>query len=234
MRFWEIDFSRGIAIILMVIFHFLWDLNYFEFTNLELYSGVIGIFQKIIPLLFLLVVGISLTLNYNRNKQKYEIKFIKQGGLIFGAGLLITIFTLLAFPKQPILFGILHLIGASIILSIFFIKKKYFALITGALIISSTFIFKISTITFPELFWLGFKPIPTLDIYPIFPWFGVVLIGIFLGHQFYENGKAKIIFQKPKLKIINFIELLGKNALLIYFLHQPILFAIFFLITNLT
>jgi len=234
MRFWEIDFSRGIAIILMVIFHFLWDLNYFEFTNFKLYSGAIGVFQKTIPLLFLLVVGISLTINYNRNKQNYLSKFIKQGALVFGAGLLITIFTLLVFPKQPVLFGILHLIGTSIILSIFFIKKKYFSLITGTLIIISTFIFEISTINLPELFWLGFKPIPTLDIYPIFPWFGIVLIGIFLGHQFYENGQSKIIVPKPKLKIINLIELLGKNALLIYFLHQPILFAIFFLITNLS
>ena len=52
-RLWEIDFFRGIAISMMVWFHFLWDLNYFEIINVSLYSGFWGLFQKATAGLFL-------------------------------------------------------------------------------------------------------------------------------------------------------------------------------------
>ena len=51
-RFWEIDFARGLAVIGMIIFHALWQLNYFGYTTLSLYSGWLGLFQKIIAITF--------------------------------------------------------------------------------------------------------------------------------------------------------------------------------------
>ena len=39
-RFWEIDFLRGIAVILMIIFHFLYDLKHISSKKHREYTGV--------------------------------------------------------------------------------------------------------------------------------------------------------------------------------------------------
>src|SRR3989344_3851006 len=52
-RFWEIDFFRGLAVFLMIIYHFIFDLKYF---NLNLFLGILVlIFNKFIS---------SISLNY--------------------------------------------------------------------------------------------------------------------------------------------------------------------------
>lgn len=227
-RFWELDFLRGIAIIMMVIFHLLWDLNYFNFIEISLFTGNWAYFQRITAGLFLFVAGIVLTVSYNRHKEIFVEKFLKRGLLIFGAGLVITALTLIAIPKQFIYFGILHLIGVSVILSIPFIQKKKFNLILGiSLILLGTFV-NLFALRIPFMVWLGIDmPTQTLDFFPVIPWFGVVLLGIFVGNSVYEKGIPRFKFVKPFNT--NALEFLGKNSLLIYFLHQPILFSIVYL-----
>ncbi len=58
-RLWLLDFLRGIAVLMMIIFHTLLYIDYFEITSIELYSGFIGRFQMMIPVLFLGVSGAS-------------------------------------------------------------------------------------------------------------------------------------------------------------------------------
>jgi uncharacterized membrane protein len=83
------------------------------------------------------------------------------------------------------------------------------------------------------LLWLGFVPYNfyTLDYFPIFPWFGLVLIGIFLGNKFYQDGKRG--FKLPDLSgsfIVDLLGTLGRNSLAIYLVHQPIIVATLFLL----
>ena len=113
-RFWELDVLRGIAVVMMIVFHFLWDLNYFGIIQQPLYVGFWGIFQKITAISFLLLVGICLTISYNNavaEKIDYKMKFLKRGARIFGLGLLITLMTFIFVPQGTIIFGVLHLIG---------------------------------------------------------------------------------------------------------------------------
>lgn len=231
-RFWELDFLRGIAIIMMVIFHLLWDLNYFNFLEISLYTGFWGYFQKATAGLFLFLVGVVLTISYNRRKENSVQKFLKRGLLVFGAGLILTIFTLIAFPEQFIYFGILHLIGVSIILSIPLINRKYLNLVVGLIIISLGTFVNLFSLKVPYMVWLGLDmPTQTLDFFPVIPWFGVVLLGLFAGNMLYENGARKIEIQKEEPKNLGFIGFLGKNSLLIYFIHQPILFTMIYIIS---
>src|SRR3989344_2231938 len=164
-RFWAIDFARGLAVIGMIIFHALWQLNYFSYTTLSLYSGWLGLFQKTIAITFLLLAGIGLTLSANR-RDDYNSWFVKRGLFIFGLGMLITTFTFLFFREGLIFFGVLHLIGASIIL------------------------------------------------------------GIAFGNVLYKNGKRI----RELNNYDNVISKLGKYSLLIYFIHQPILFGLLMLL----
>ncbi len=65
-RFWEIDFLRGIAIIMMVSYHFTFDLNFFGIDSINIYSGFLWIFPRIVASMFIFLVGLSLYLSYTR------------------------------------------------------------------------------------------------------------------------------------------------------------------------
>lgn len=212
----------------MVVFHLFWDLNYFNFLQISLYNGFFGLLQKSAAGLFLFLVGICLTLSYNKRKETFRMHFFKRGVKVFSAGLLITLFTLIFFSKQFIFFGVLHLISFSIILSIPLIKRKKFNLLLATAIILLSFLLTNFPLQFPFLVFLWHNfPIITLDYFPIIPWFSVILLGIVAGNHFYAEGKQK--FKIKKINSLNFMNFLGKHSLLIYFLHQPILISIILL-----
>jgi len=234
MRFWEIDFARGIAIIMMVIFHFLWTLIYFDLLTLSLYAGFWGYFQKVTAGLFIFLVGVVLTISYNRNKKNYEQRFLRRGMIVFGGGLLVTLVTLIFFPRVFIYFGILHFIGVSILLSIPLITKKYFNLILGIALLLLQANFNLFSLEIPYTIWLGLEtPFATIDFFPIIPWFAAVLFGIFVGNTLYANGARKFRIGEYKSRASDFMQLLGRNSLLIYFVHQPVLFTTIFILTQL-
>lgn len=231
-RFWEIDFLRGVAILMMVTFHFLWDLNYFGYSNINLSSGLGRIFQVSTASLFLFLAGVSTYLSSERKKSSFGI-YLKRGMKIFSFGFFITIVTYILYPSEYIIFGILHLIGVSIIFSYFFIKFRYLNLFFGFIFILIGFILNNYLFNFSFLLPLGFVPYSygALDYYPIFPWFGVVLFGIFFSKIFYKNNERLFAFNfSNNLMIFKIIENMGKKSLLIYLVHQPMLFLYFYII----
>ena len=68
----------------------------------------------------------------------------------------------------------------------------------------------------PALFW-------TVDYTPLFPWFGLVLIGMALGEYFYPGGERR--FSPPALPeyIRAPLAFLGQHSLVIYLVHQPVI-----------
>ena len=239
-RFWEIDLLRGIAVILMIVFHFLYDLDYLNVYELDLYSGYLLIFVHLIGTVFFLLVGISLTLSYSRvkdilTKKELKIKYIKRGLKIFGLGLLITLVTWIYLNEGFVVFGVLHCIGVSIILAYIFIHFRIINLLFGCVLILIGIILKHFSFNFQYLVWLGFKPnqFYSVDYFPLLPWFGVVLIGIFLGNMLYQENKRMFKLSNfSELKIIKFFCFLGTHSLIIYFLNQPILLSIIYLFLN--
>jgi len=232
-RFFELDFLRGIAIIMMIIFHFLWDLNYFKITNFTLYAGFFGLFQRITASLFIFLVGICLTISYERalaSKEDYKFHFLRRGLKVLGYGLLITIFTSFVFPDSFIYFGILHFIGLSIILSIFFIKLKGQNLWLAILLILIYPLVKPITLSFPYLLflWPNYY-LQTFDYFPLLEWFPVFLLGLFFGQKFYPNGNRRIKLDFSKFAFLNTLNFLGKHSLFIYFIHQLILISMILL-----
>ena len=230
-RFWEIDFFRGIAIILMIFYHIFFDIYFFDLVNFDIHTLSFELFLYPIGTIFLLLVGISLTLSYNRSKievSKKQLikKFFLRGFKVFLLGLIITIVTFFILGDRFIIFGVLHCIGLSIIFSIPFIRYRFSNLFLGLIFVLFGIILKNYTFDFSYLLVFGFRPVnfSTVDFFPIFPWFGVVLIGISLGNFLYPSYKRR--FNIPDLsnfKPVKFLGFLGKNSLLIYFLHQPII-----------
>jgi uncharacterized membrane protein len=240
-RFWEIDTLRGIAILMMITYHFIFDLNYFRFTSTNLNSLPVLLFLYPVSTSFLLLVGISLTLSYSRvkhtlTKNQLKVKYFKRGSSIFGLGLLITLVTWVYPHNGFIIFGVLHCIGLSILLAYPFIRARLSALLIGLLCIGIGVVLRISvTVNFPWLLWLGFVPTQfyTLDYFPLLPWFGVVLIGIFLGNSLYQNNTRSFRLKNHSRFIIaRLLCFLGRHSLIIYLLHQLIIVGILYLFSR--
>jgi uncharacterized membrane protein len=64
-------------------------------------------------------------------------------------------------------------------------------------------------------------PTYTVDLVSFFPWIGVVLIGVFVMHReiFHIRFNVNVISNK--------LVYLGQHSLIIYLIHQPILYAAF-------
>ncbi len=237
-RFWEIDFLRGVAMVMMVIFHSLYFLNYFTGYNFSLTLGFWHIFQTIIATIFLFLVGVSLTINYSRAERIYStkrlfLKYLKRGLIIFSLGLFITLMTRIFLGENFVRFGILHLIGVSIVLAYPFLKKLHFwNLWIGIVFVALGIYLKSITFDFSWLFWLLFIKTHyyhTVDYFPLLPWFGIVLIGLFFGRVFYPNYIRRFTLADiSNFPIIKSFCFLGRHSLVIYFLHQPILIGILY------
>ena len=232
-RFWEIDFLRGVAIFMMVIFHFVWDLNYFYNIDINFHFGFWKIFQILTASLFIFLVGVSSYLSSQKNNVNFVL-FFKRGLKVFSFGLLISVVTRILFPSEYIIFGILHFIGVAIIISYFFLNLKYLNLFFGFLFIIVGGIIKTNYFTSVYLIPFGFIPnnFSSLDYFPVFPWFGIVLFGIFWAQLFYKDNERLFVFN---FKNNNFLSkktsYIGRKSLIIYLLHQPILFLLFFIST---
>jgi uncharacterized membrane protein len=229
-RFWELDLIRGLAVVMMIIFHVLFDLDHFGNFDIVVGSGFWHLFAIVTASLFIVLVGISLTLSFARAKMMYgknlSAKYLKRGAKIFSLGLIITIITWFAMGEYVIIFGILHFIGISIILAYPFLRFRLLNLFLGVAVITLGLLIKRSAVITTLLLPLGFSPVGfySMDYFPLIPWFGLVLVGIYLGNSVYHDFSRR--FQLPDYSdrpVIRGFCFLGRNSLVIYLIHQPVL-----------
>ncbi len=230
-RYWEIDTVRGIAIVMMVLFHILFDLSYFGIPLVDVHSGFWRWFALSTASTFVFLVGLSLSISYARNSTKLDrnalmTKYFRRGAGIFLLGMVITLATWLMIGEGMIIFGILHLIGLSIMLAPFFLRLGCANLMVGiGVVLIGT---GLSAFEGPLwLAWMGLHPswFYSLDYEPLFPWFGLVLIGIAVGSMLYPGGKR--LFDIPEIRVppVGVLAAMGRHSLVIYVLHQPVILA---------
>ena len=223
-RYIEVDLVRGFALLLMVAFHFSYDLNHFEYIDINIRYGLDWrYFRYLILTLFIATVGISLVL---ANTTKVDYKKVSQRALkLLIASSLISVASYFMNPSMWIYFGVIHFILVGSLVGLLFVKRPYLSLIVGVVIII------LYNLGFANMHWLYnalhetlHLPRHTEDLVQFVPWFGVLLIGIFIGEKkWYALGiKSNSLFEG--------LAFLGQHALIIYLIHQPILFGIFELI----
>ena len=214
---------RGIAIIMMIAFHFIYDLNSFGFSDIPLFTHWAGIaWRCLIVFLFLSAVGISLVIAHGKGI-KFK-KFLKRLLYLGIAALFVSAGTYVMFPDGWVYFGILHLIWFSTIIAISFVNLPKTSLLIAALILIGA-IFDQPNLSFISYLLEPYLPLGSVDYYPLFPWLSFVFIGIYLGHNPY--------YQKIFIFRLNWLEVIGKHALIIYLTHQIVLFSIVSLAYNL-
>lgn len=238
-RLWEVDMTRGIAILMMVVYHFMWDLRGLAGYDINVYTGFWHIWQQITANLFIGIVGVSLTLSYGRARSKDGTittrwgKYALRGAVVFSWGVVVSIVTYFVDPSHYVRFGILHLIGVSIIIAYPFLRFRWLNLILGLSLLLLGQIIPLFGLNSPWLVPLGLNAYPqqAFDYFPLIPWFGVVLLGIFVGNSLYTDGQRR--FPLPNIATapgISTLRLLGQNSLLIYLIHQPIMIVILILL----
>ncbi len=240
MRFFLLDVTRGVSVLAMICYHFYWDLGYFGFIDLRTVMQGVGLLAaQIIGVSFIMIAGISgRILTFSKN---FKAKFFTRIVRLIILSAIISLATFFVDKNNFIFFGILHFLTVCSIISLILVnvRKSYllflFFMVVGSISVSSI-TFDLPTV----LSWLGFNKTPpiTNDFYPLFPWLTFYLLGFWVGQiimsrqsRFLGNISFKYSLNN---KIFTFLEYVGKNSLIIYIFHQPILFSLFLMFIQLT
>jgi uncharacterized membrane protein len=234
-RYALLDSIRGIVLISMILYHGAWNMVYLYGRDWEWYLGQgVHIWQQSICWTFILLSGFCWPLGRKQGKR---------GLLVFGSGLLITAVTLLVMPANRIIFGVLTCIGSCMLLTVPLNRVlKKIPPQTGILLFFVLFLLT-KNINYGFLGWqegpcltlphwlyrdyftayLGFMPTDffSTDYFSLIPWFFLFLTGYFLCLFFREKQLFDLPLMELNLPPLSF---LGKHSLLIYLLHQPVLF----------
>ena len=235
MRIFLLDVSRGVSLVAMLGYHFFWDLGYFGFIDIRLVTKGVGLtLAQLIGTSFIIISGMSARLL--TSSQNFGPKFRKRIVKLLIISAIISIVTFIVDQDNFIFFGILHFLSICSLISLILvnIEKNYlvFLMFMGTAVVS------LSSITFDLpliVSWIGLNKNPpiTNDFYPLFPWITFYLFGFWSGYSIMKkrNGGSKIIsILNPKRnRLFNFLGYIGQKSLIIYILHQPILFSLFFL-----
>ena len=228
MRNNSLDRTRGFWVLMMIVYHGIYDLA-FIFQVID-YHPLYSVFQIIIGCGFVFISGISQ--NFSRSKWKNFI-------ILIIAALTIQIVTTIFIPEEKILFGVLHLLAFSSLfgkllerplekISKYLGAFLFFILFLGFFHIQRGRVFGLEV---PQTFYqmnlypLGFpsSSFSSSDYYPLIPWFFLYLTGFLTARdkEFKLERKSK-----------DLLAVMGRNSLIIYLIHQPILYGVFYLIFN--
>src|SRR5919206_3692964 len=195
-RFWEVDAARGVAIIMMVIYHTTYDLDALGGYDVDATSGNWALFADATAGLFLFLVGVSLAISRSRSGLtgwRLFGKYLARGLRILAYGMVLTV-VFLALGMGVVAFGILHLIGVSIILAYPFLRLRFTNLVLGILIFAAGQYVLAQDLYSQSIWLLPFGVVPEdmimPDYRPLLPWFGVVLIGLYVGNVVYGRRSA--------------------------------------------
>ena len=254
-RAFELDALRGLALFGMILHHLIFDFRYMLGLNVFAFQDsnwFLYIVRPAFIVIFIVVSGICC--QFSRNNIKRAAKLFGVA-LIFSVAMGLASYFM--HEELYVFFNFLHLLTVGTLLYGLFsiveerkIRKTSDQIKTHGVGISTygdIILILFSSILFyaSELipvysssikgYWLlpfGFLPkdfIGMGDYMPIFPWLGFFVAGVVIGRLAYRQ-KRSIFPNAPKslLGISVPFEWLGRNSLLIYVLHQPIILAILF------
>lgn len=220
-RFALVDSVRGIAVVLMAVFHFCFDLRYFGVVDWGVPNGDgWWQFRYLILSLFIGTLGISLSLAHMGSFRKKT--FVWRQAKLGLSALAISFASVFIFPHSWIYFGILHFIFFASLFCVALVQFPRIALVVGLAILVGYWS-DILSLSWPFVYFRDYVPSYTEDFVPFFPWLGVAFIGVFIGAYIKTNNPHFCHFKEPVTAKV------GRHALPIYLLHQPIFFALFYL-----
>ncbi|QRM35212.1 DUF1624 domain-containing protein [Microvirga sp. VF16] len=225
-----IDLIRGLAIIGVAIYHLAWDLAFLGFISIDVGRDLAwSVFARVLAGSFVGLAGVSLVLAHHQGIRWPA--FWRRIGILTGAAVAITATTLLTFPQTFIYFGILHAIALFSILALpFLLVPTWMLLIVAGSVFALPGHFRSPAFNERWLAWIGLGTDvpPSNDFEPLFPWFGLVVLGIVIGRALLTFGMIEKLSWQPQGGLVRLLTRAGRQSLVIYLVHQPILLGILY------
>ena len=227
-----VDVARGVALVAMAIYHFAWDLQHFGYiTPPTVDVGGWKAFARADASSFLFLVGVSLVLA-NGPAIRWR-GFWKRFATIVAGAAAITLVTYVVTPADFIFFGILQCIAAASLIGLFFLRvPAAVTLLVAAAVLAAPFFLAGPAFDHPALWFVGLstKLRPSSDYVPLLPWLAPVLAGIALA----RIARRRALFdwlraRDPDNRVTGALAFGGRHSLAVYLLHQPVLFGLVFL-----
>ena len=223
-RIWELDAARGLALLGMLIIHFLYDLvelwEVFSWREPSWYLFI----KNNCGFIFLVISGVSATLGS---------RTLRRGLQVFACGMICTAVTAgmylldLADSSIVIYFGVLHCLGVCMVLwhRLRRLPGWSVTLLGLVLTIAGLILGRLYLDVHWTLIPLGFCPawFYSSDYFPLLPNLGFFLLGAALGRVLYRQKQTRFPGVSPQLPPIRLLTALGRHSLLVYLLHQPLL-----------
>jgi len=236
-RIAAIDAARGVALGGMVVYHLIWDFAHFGLVAPTApFAPATRALSHVVASAFLALVGVSLALAHPHGLRREA--FARRLALIVGAAALVTAASYAIDGNEPILFGILHcIVVASLIAALFVAAPPWAALVVGAAAIAAPLALTSAAFNPPALVWIGLGTAApyTLDWRPLLPWAGVVLIGLGLTQAATPRLAGwRWTAWRPARWPGRAFAFAGRHSLIIYLVHQPILFGLLWCVVTAT
>jgi len=236
-RYHLLDGIRGIVLFSMIAYHFSWNMVYMYGAKWGWYRSTGAyIWQQSICWTFIILSGFC----WSMGKQP-----LKRGLMVFGGGLLVTAVTIAVMPQNRVVFGVLTCIGSCMLLLIPI--DKFLQKIPAEVgLLISAFLFVLTrnvnrgTLGFETWRWLklpenwycnlgtAYIGMPgrnfySTDYFSLIPWFFLFRFGYFL---YAVCKKYNFLCWKFLQKRIPIADYFGKRSLIVYLLHQPIIYLV--------
>ena len=232
-RYARLDELRGLDLLSMIAYHGCWDAVFLFGLRAEWYTGWPGhLWQQSICWVFILLSGFCVPLGRHP---------LRRGARVFAAGALVTAVTLVFMPEDRVIFGVLTLLGSAMLLTGLLdpLLKKIPA---GAGLGVSAVLFALTYHTqegfwglgrarlflpralYANLFTAFFGCFPdgffSTDYFPLLPWLFLFWAG------YYLHGVVQRRMEPLRRPVCMPLGWLGRHSLLLYLLHQPVLYGI--------
>ena len=237
-RYALLDELRGLDLVSMMLYHACWDLAFLFGVEMKWYAATPGhLWQQSICLVFILLSGFCVPLGHHT---------LRRGATVFGAGVLVTVVTLLFMPEDRVIFGVLTFLGAAMLLTGILEPLLQKVPPAAGLVVSAVLFalcYSVSSgwvgvgswkLLLPQGLYanyltafFGFYPegFFSTDYFPLLPWLFLFWAGYFLH---FCMGRARM--EPLRRSVCAPLGWLGRHSLVIYLLHQPVIFGVLWVI----
>jgi uncharacterized membrane protein len=224
----------------MIFYHFVYDLGEFGYVDyLTVINGYWKLFAQSIGSSFLFLSGFSFWIMV-RGEINW-IKYIKRLLILILSSLIISIGTYIQFKSAFVFFGILHLMVVCSIFGLIIYRLPILLLLVVAiflLLLPEYFFlssyYNVETFEPKYLSWTGLFDGKTgsVDFYAFMPWASAFVLGLTTAKILAKNppttSVSPLTFKEERTNFLTVLILwVGRNSLIVYLIHQPILFGLF-------
>ena len=221
------DVARGVAVVAMVAYHGAWDLSELRMIETQVTAEPAWqAFAMAVAASFLTLSGVGLVLAHGSGLR--PARFGRRLLAVSAGAAAVTVGTWLVFPASYVFFGILHAIALGSLLALQAARWPAVAPAgIAALLFVAPLVLRNPVFDEPLLAFLGLGTrVPvTNDYVPVAPWIGFVFAGV-ATLRMLPGLAAPRASGAPVGRLLRGLAWLGRHSLVIYLLHQPILFGV--------